>query len=452
MKDNFEQVYLDILNESYHRALFWNWDKFAKVFADPRGELASMVRKRALPELENTFVNKSTYSLEGILNLEPQVRKAGNGKNLNVSFLFLKPYEEKDFDFFVGGKQIDQTNPDTLGILFNPSFFKAFDANGCSFSNISLSLSSNNNQDELAEGEDGPAKNNKGDDELAEGEDGPAKNGGSSGDDELAEGEDGPPPNVPGVEEQIEEGVINEALFGLIGKKKKKGVKPTANDLIPLTPENLEEIANDLKEYVTEFGFIFSFSNPTYVDKVSEKKRNNPNYVSGMSGKVSLYINGKSEFSIDVGTVSWTQSRDSRMNPKEPIKEKISKFWNRPNPQNDLGILGAAAKGLFKGALGAFGLFGKQKATYDITLNNQYFCNQNKPNFGAIQMKKDEERAAERRSSDIIKGSSGLIGKLQETLQKFIQDHKPTDNNKKFGMTLQPDPNGRRYDTCFYLL
>ena len=76
MKDNFEQVYLDIIDESYHRALFWNWDKFANVFADPKGELANTVRKRALPELENTFVQKSVYSLAPILNLIPEVRKA----------------------------------------------------------------------------------------------------------------------------------------------------------------------------------------------------------------------------------------------------------------------------------------------------------------------------------------------------------------------------------------
>lgn len=76
MKDDFEQTYLDIINEEYHRALFWTWDKFAKVFSDPKGELARTVRKRALPELENTFVDKSTYSLKEILSQVPQVSAA----------------------------------------------------------------------------------------------------------------------------------------------------------------------------------------------------------------------------------------------------------------------------------------------------------------------------------------------------------------------------------------
>ena len=112
------------------------------------------------------------------------------------------------------------------------------------------------------------------------------------------------------------------------------------------------------------------------------------------------------------------------MELKEPIKEKISKFWNRPNPETDLGILGAAAKGLFKGALTAIGAMGRQKSTYDISLSSRYFCNQNKPEFGSIQRENAQSRENEKRSSQIKKAStvSGktillLLKKYNETLQ-----------------------------------
>ena len=132
------------------------------------------------------------------------------------------------------------------------------------------------------------------------------------------------------------------------------------------------------------------------------------------------------------------------MEPKVPIKEKISKFWNRPNPQNDLGILGAAAEGLLKGAFKFVGALGRQKATYDVSLSTQYFYNQNKPEFGTIRAKKAEEAAAEKRSADVTKASVGLTGKIQTSLEGFIENLKQNEKlNKNFDMTITPDSNKR---------
>lgn len=109
------------------------------------------------------------------------------------------------------------------------------------------------------------------------------------------------------------------------------------------------------------------------------------------------------------------------MEPKEPIKEKISKFWNRPNPQNDLGILGAAAKGLFKGALSAMGVMGRQKATYDISLSGRYFCNQNKPDFGSVQRKNAEKRANNAREGKIKSSSKNAAEQVYTKLNEYIE-------------------------------
>ena len=184
---------------------------------------------------------------------------------------------------------------------------------------------------------------------------------------------------------------------------------------------------------------MFTFDKLSYVDKVPDNKKNNANYVSGMSGKIYLYVNGDKEFQIEVGTVSWTQSRDARMEPKVPIKEKISKFWNRPNPQNDLGILGAAAEGLLKGAFKFVGALGRQKATYDVSLSTQYFYNQNKPEFGSIRKKKAEQTVINRRN----KASSGFINTIKQPLMD-IQNYKSKSPEKEqINMKIENDKNNQ---------
>ena len=98
---------------------------------------------------------------------------------------------------------------------------------------------------------------------------------------------------------------------------------------------------------------------------------------------------------------------------------KISKFWNRPNPQNDLGILGAGLKGALGGAVKLFGLSGRQKATYDVSLSTQYFYNQNKPEFGSIRKKKAEQTVIDRRK----KVSNGFINTIKKSFEN-IQNYK----------------------------
>lgn len=182
---------------------------------------------------------------------------------------------------------------------------------------------------------------------------------------------------------------------------------------------------------------MFTFDKLSYVDKVPDNKKNNANYVSGMSGKIYLYVNGNKEFQIEVGTVSWTQSRDARMEPKVPIKEKISKFWNRPNPQNDLGILGAAAGGLIGGLIKATGLTGRQKATYDVSLSTQYFYNQNKPEFGTIRKKKAEQNVINRRN----KASSGFIKTIQQPFMNIQNYKSEIPENENINMKMESDSN-----------
>lgn len=279
MKDNFEQTYLDIINEEYHRALFWTWNKFTKVFADPKGELANTVKKRALPELENTFVEKSTYSLKELLSMVPEVDAAGNGKNLNIIFRFLKQFDDSDVGFFLGNQTgpenapLDQENPKSLGILFNPSFYEEFNKRGYSFS---FDYEENDDEAELnsSEGSDE-------DDINAAMTD--------NGEDDDAEAKE----NIEETD-NISESIIGEGLLGdLADKIKRRKTSEKAGKDVKyhiLDSDNIDQILAELKKCVKQFGFTFKFDKLTYVDKVPEKKKNNANFVSGMSRtSFSLY-------------------------------------------------------------------------------------------------------------------------------------------------------------------
>ena len=107
------------------------------------------------------------------------------------------------------------------------------------------------------------------------------------------------------------------------------------------------------------------------------------------------------------------------MEPKVPIKEKISKFWNKKKKKNDLGILGAAAGGLIGGFIKATGLTGRQKATYDVSLSTQYFCNQNKPEFIPAGESKNIKLNESRKLETSKKIVSNVKGKFNEILEKY---------------------------------
>ena len=214
-----------------------------------------MINFRKNLENKDKFVQKGVYSLADILSVIPEVRKAGNGKNLNISFLFLKAYEDKDINFFIGGDEIDQKQPETLGILFNPSFFDQFKKNDITFNDIEFK--NDNNESE------------NGDDELGEGDD---EKEGDNVNEEIDNS----------IKESINKKskeVINEAFLG-IGRKKSKKADV---DFHQLDMEEINDIAVYLKKHIKEFGFVFTFDKLSYVDKVPDKKKNNANYVSGMS-------------------------------------------------------------------------------------------------------------------------------------------------------------------------